>query len=435
MFAAMFKTFRLCTFVNMATKRLSITMHNCSHRTEKKETRDTQYSVEAATLQGYPTARAVLLVTPWYRPAVGGVVEVTERLRRLLNGAGVETHLLVPHAEGPNHRSETEDSLSNVWILQIPSSAFQRFSLRSIAAILIGGFLASWRLARFLRFHQVGTVILIYVTEFAWPFLLLRRALGIRLMISLHGNDVIKYSDRPFLLRWFLRRILCSAERIIVCADHLAQEVNKILPDKQLPIRLIPNCVNVNYFILPPPDYIKPHRPPTLVHVSNFAPKKRTLDIIEAFANAMIPSKARLVMVGDGPEFKATVEHARKLQVDNRVEFVGAQEDVRPYLWQADVFILASDSEGDPLVLLEAMACGLPWVSTAWGAAASLPPGECGLVVPYRSPDKLAAAIAELISDPERLRAMGRRGRYRAEVDFGEDKYLERHLQLIRGDE
>jgi len=251
-------------------------------------------------------------------------------------------------------------------------------------------------------------------------------------MVSLHGNDVIKYGDYPRLLRWYLRHVLRGAEHIVVCADHLAQEVNKILPGEQLPIGLIPNCVNVDYFVMPPPGFRKAGSPRTLVHVSNFAPKKRTLDIIEAFANAAIPPDTRLIMVGDGPDLKATIEHARNLRVDDRVEFVGAQKDVRPYLWQADLFVLASDSEGDPLVLLEAMASGLPWVSTGWGAAASLPPGECGLVVPCRSPHELAAAIAKLIRDPERLRAMGQRGRYRAEVDFGEDKYLEKHLQLIR---
>jgi glycosyltransferase involved in cell wall biosynthesis len=71
------------------------------------------------------------------------------------------------------------------------------------------------------------------------------------------------------------------------------------------------------------------------------------------------------------------------------------------------------------------------WISPSWGAAASLAPGQPGLVVPYRSPHKLAAAIAELISDPKRLRTMGQRGRHRVEVDFGEDKYLDRHLELI----
>jgi glycosyltransferase involved in cell wall biosynthesis len=137
-------------------------------------------------------------------------------------------------------------------------------------------------------------------------------------------------------------------------------------------------------------------------------------------------------MVGDGLDRVAATDRARGLGISHRVEFVGMQTDVRPFLWEADAFVLASDDEGAPLVLLEAMSCGLPWVSTAWGPAAILPPGECGFVVPPRSPELLARAMAELIKDPERRRAMGRRARYRAETDFREDAYVERHLQLIR---
>jgi glycosyltransferase involved in cell wall biosynthesis len=392
----------------------------------------TQYVTEPANPSRDRRVGPVLLVTPWYKPTVGGVVEVSDRLLRLLKSAGVETYLLVCDERSPDHRVDADPNLSSVWKFPVPSSAFHRLGLKPIGGMLIRGFQVLWQLSRFLRAHQVRTVILVYVTESGWPFLILRHVLGARLMVSLHGNDVIKYSDHPRLLRWLLRRVLRNAEHIIVCADHLGQEVKKILSREQLPIRLIPNCVNGNHFSLPPHGFRKPAGSPTLVHVSNFAPKKRTVDIIEAFANAVIPPDSRLVMVGDGPDLKATIDYARNLRVDSRIEFVGTQEDVRPYLWQADLFVLASDSEGDPLVLLEAMACGVPWVSTAWGVAASLPPGECGLVVPSRSPHKLAAAIAELINDPERLRAMGQRGRYRAEIDFGEDKYIERHLQLIR---
>jgi len=61
-----------------------------------------------------------------------------------------------------------------------------------------------------------------------------------------------------------------------------------------------------------------------------------------------------------------------------------------------------------------------------------LPPGECGLVVPPRSPNLLAEAMVELIKDPERRQVMGRRARYRAETDFREETYVERHLNLIR---
>jgi glycosyltransferase involved in cell wall biosynthesis len=374
---------------------------------------------------------SVLLVTPWYRPTVGGVVEVSDKLRRLLGEAGVETHLLVCDGRIQSHRIERHASLSKVWILQVPSSAFYRFTPRSFAATVIRGVATTVRVTRFLLRHRIRTVILIYVTECGWPFLLLQRLLKLRLIVSLHGNDVIKYDECTRLSRWFLRRMLPGADRIIVCADHLAGELKKIVPQAELPVRLIPNCVNLDYFTLPPEGFIKPKQP-TLVHVSNFAPKKRTTDIIEAFANPAVPQEARLLMVGDGPDLKAAVERARALKVDHRIEFAGAQSDVRPFLWQADIFILASDSEGDPLVLLEAMACGLPWVSTAWGVAASLPKGECGLVVPARWPEKLAAAIAESLSDRDRLLDMGRRSRQRVEAEYGEQKYLERHLQVIR---
>ena len=61
-----------------------------------------------------------------------------------------------------------------------------------------------------------------------------------------------------------------------------------------------------------------------------------------------------------------------------------------------------------------------------------VPPGESGLVVPCRSPDQLAIAMEELLKDAPRRLAMGVRGRQRAVLDFPEDKYLERHLQMIR---
>jgi len=104
---------------------------------------------------------------------------------------------------------------------------------------------------------------------------------------------------------------------------------------------------------------------------------------------------------------------------------------VRPYLWNADVFVLASDEESGPLALLEAMACGLPWVATPWGVAAMLPAGECGLTVPCRSPQALARALSELLNDPARRKAMGIRARARAEAEFEIGWYINAHIALL----
>jgi len=377
----------------------------------------------------------VLLVTPWYRPSVGGVAEVAERLRRTLTESGVTTHLFVCEEEASGYHIEAHPTVPNVWYFRVPSAAFGWFAPRSVMQTLFRGVIAFNRLFRFVKTYDVRTMVLIYPTASAWLFLLFRYVGGIRLITSCHGNDITRYGDRTALGRWLLRRVLQGSHALIVCADHLAKKAQALCPGAALPIHFIPNCVDTAHFVPPSTGLNRRNPEATLLHVSNFAPKKRTLDIIEAFAIAALPRNSRLIMVGSGPDFEAATERARTLGVSHRVDFVGIQKDVRPFLWQADLFVLASEDEGAPLVLLEAMACNLPWVSTAWGVAAMLPDGECGLVVPPRTPQRLAAAMVELINDSERRLAMGRRGRYHAEAEFGEAKYVARHTELIRNAE
>jgi glycosyltransferase involved in cell wall biosynthesis len=157
------------------------------------------------------------------------------------------------------------------------------------------------------------------------------------------------------------------------------------------------------------------------------------VDILEAFEEVAERYDARLIMVGEGPEFGLAVERVKQSPtLRSHVQLVGAQADVRPFLWQADVFVLASDNEGAPLVLLEAMACGVPWISTAWGVAAIVPSGECGLVVAVHSPGELANAMSELIVDPARRARMAARARQLAITEFGEARYVADHIQVLQ---
>jgi len=372
----------------------------------------------------------VLLVSPWYRPAVGGVVEVAERLHRTLNASGVETHLLIAH---DGHGGiKADKSTPRLWRMSSASAAFHRLTVKNILATTLRGSLAYWRLHRFVNRHRIKTIIILYPIGYAWLFVLLRRLTPVRLIASLHGNDVTKSEAYEAPALWLLRRVLQTSDAVATCAEHLSAKAQELCPGKKLDIELIPNCVDTQLFAPPPPGFIRKHLEPTFVHVSNFAPKKRTIDIVDAFADSRIPANARLVMVGDGPAKEQTIARATKLGVADRITFVGSQKDVRAFLWEADVFVLASDDEGAPLALLEAMACGLPYVSTPWGPAAMLPPGECGLVVPPHSPELLGAAMGSLITNLQNCREMGLRARFRAENDFKEDKYVERHLDLIR---
>jgi L-malate glycosyltransferase len=371
---------------------------------------------------------AVLIVTPWYRPLVGGVAEVAERLRSGLLRSGVDAHLLVL---GDTNEITPDPAVPNVWRVAVHGSLFSSLAPRAAAATLLRAPRTLWQLARFVRARRISSVILLFPVEFAWAFFALHHLTGTRLIVSLHGSEVRGYPFYRAHLRWLLRRLLRAAAVVTVPSRELGEHVRAMLPDSRIGVVHLPNGVDTRHFT-PRPDGVERDDPrPTALHISNFAPVKRTVELVEAFAVARLPRGSRLVFVGDGPERERTRRRALELGLGDRVEFVGVQTDVRPFLWQADVLVLPSERESSPLVLLEAMACGVPWIASPFGAAAEVPAEECGIVVPPGSPDRLAAALRRLLGDPVLRREMGARGRLRAERDYSLDLYIARHRALL----
>lgn len=124
-------------------------------------------------------------------------------------------------------------------------------------------------------------------------------------------------------------------------------------------------------------------------------------------------------------------EEARELGIADRVTFTGHRSDARALLAGLDVFVLPSWIEGMPIVVLEAMAAGKPVVATRVGGTAELVvDGETGVLVQPRDPDALAAAIWELLDDPERARRLGAAGRRRVEERFSEEAMTRRILEV-----
>ena len=135
----------------------------------------------------------------------------------------------------------------------------------------------------------------------------------------------------------------------------------------------------------------------------------------------------RLVFIGDGPR-RAHLE-ARVAAEDHQdaIRFVGNQDDVPVWLNSLDLFALPSfGDEGVPQSIMQAMACGLAVVSTPVGAIEeAVQRGQTGLIVPARSAPALAEALAALMDDAPRRRAMGEAGRAYAQAHFGLDAMLD----------
>ncbi len=120
---------------------------------------------------------------------------------------------------------------------------------------------------------------------------------------------------------------------------------------------------------------------------------------------------ARLLIVGTGPLENELRALSRSLRLNSSVEFTGYRQNVFEVLRQMDVFVIPSRSEGCPIVVLEAMAMGLPVVASRVGGNPELvSDGETGYLIPFQDVDGLANAVVTLLRDRDRARAMGARG-------------------------
>lgn len=164
-------------------------------------------------------------------------------------------------------------------------------------------------------------------------------------------------------------------------------------------------------------------------------PVKRLDVLLKALPYVIHTHQAELNVIGTGPRLDEYVTLARSLGIEDEVHFLGHVDHSRmpAHYAAADLFVLPSSMESFGLVVAEAMACGLPVVSTRVGGIPEVvEEGVTGLLVPPDNPQALAEAITCLLNDPEKMWEMGRRGRERVAELFTWDKVGERVAGFYR---
>ena len=189
--------------------------------------------------------------------------------------------------------------------------------------------------------------------------------------------------------------------------------------------RLDPSWVRRRYGI--------PQRAPLVITVGRLAPEKRFDALLAAFAEAGRGGAARLLVVGGGPEARSLRAHAAQLGIGSQVVFTGALENDRVLdcYAAADLFAFASPTETQGLVIVEAMAAGLPVAAVRSGGVPEVVGnGETGLLADP-DPRALGAAIRRLLEDEALRRQLAERGR-RASRAYAIGALTERLVQLYR---
>lgn len=171
---------------------------------------------------------------------------------------------------------------------------------------------------------------------------------------------------------------------------------------------------------------------PVIGTVSRLSPEKDNFTMLEAFKKvASYFNNTKLVIVGSGSLRSDLEQYAEKLNLKDKISFLGFRQDILEIVNKFSIFILSSLTEGVSVSLLEAMASGVPIVATNVGGNPEVViDGVTGMLVPCRDPDKLAEAVIKLLKNETLRKKMGEAGRKRVEELFDKQKMLKATYDL-----
>lgn len=249
---------------------------------------------------------------------------------------------------------------------------------------------------------------------------------------TLHGTDITLVGKEPSYAP-SVKFAIENSDAITAVSDSLRREtIDNLGITKN--IEVIHNFINPELYQYNPEKCIRSYAAPNgekiMMHISNFRPVKRVHDVITAFAGIQKEIPVKLVMVGDGPERNAAERQVRDLGLEKQVYFFGKIKQPSDILPCADLFILPSESESFGLSGLEALASGVPVISTHTGGTPEVQiHGETGYLTAPGDTEAMIKFGIEILKDEERLNTFKKNAKARS-LEFTADKIIPRYEAL-----
>ncbi len=348
----------------------------------------------------------------------GGAERVFLLLGKGFAQRGFDVDLVLANAAGP-------------YLNQVPSEV-RMVNLRASRVL--------WSLlplVRYLRAHRPA--VLIAALEHANMIAILARRIArtpTRVIVTVHSTMSVatrkSATTRARLIPFLARRLFPLADKVIAVSQGVADDALQLYRLRREQVQVIYNPV-VTPELLDLANQPLDHpwfaegQPPVVLGVGRLTAEKDFPTLIHAFARVRQQRLARLLILGEGEERPALESLIRSMGLEQDAVLPGFVENPFAYMKRAAVFVLSSRWEGLPTVLIEAMACGTPVVSTDCpsGPREILEDGKWGKLVPVGDPDNLAEAILETLNNPPAydpsLRA----------VDFSLERAVEAYLNVL----
>jgi len=357
-----------------------------------------------------------------YLPSLrgGGAERVMVLLANGFAERGIATDLVLANAEGP-YLAEVSP---NVRVIDLGASRV----IRSLPG-----------LARYLR-RERPLALLSALNHANVIACLAHRLAGVptRLVVSEHNHLSLSIKTEPSrrgrLMHWFMRYAYPWADGVVAVSAGVADDLARVIALPHKSITVIYNPVvgeqtlsRANAEVDHP--WFAPGEPPVVLGVGRLTDQKDFSALLRAFGRLRAQRCVRLLILGEGelrPQLEALV---RKLDLEGDVQLPGFIANPFAYMARAAVLVLSSKWEGLPTVLIEAMACGTPVVSTDCpsGPAEILEGGKWGRLAPVGDAEALAEAMLATLAETQHP-DVAHRAR-----DFGVDRAVDEYLRVLQG--
>ncbi|WP_274309732.1 N-acetyl-alpha-D-glucosaminyl L-malate synthase BshA [Solibacillus daqui] len=254
------------------------------------------------------------------------------------------------------------------------------------------------------------------------------------IVTTLHGTDISVLGEDSTLAQ-AIKYGIDRSDAVTAVSEALKQQTYDLI-DTNAPIDTIYNFVDEQVFKPGDPGNLKQQfgiedDEKVIIHVSNFRKIKNLPDIIESFMKIRTRMPAKLLLVGDGPEKHRVMEQVKASAYKKDVLFLGKQENITELYTISDLKLLLSEKESFGLVLLEAMACGVPGIGTAIGGIPEvIEHGVNGYIVELGDTQAVADYAVQLLQDEQQHSAFRQAALHAVSEHFHQHKIIKQYEDL-----
>lgn len=360
-------------------------------------------------------------------PTVGGSGVVATELGKLLAEKGHEIHFI---SSGLPFR--LNKMYHNIYYHQVEVNSYSVFQYPPYDLALAS------KIAEVIKREQMDILHVHYAIPHAVCAILAKQMAGtdVKIVTTLHGTDITVLGYDPSLTDLIKFGIEKSDAVTAVSNALVEQTIEVINPDKT--IETVYNFIDERVYQKTDSHHLRQEygildHEKVVIHVSNFRGVKRVQDVVASFAKIQEAVPSKLLLVGDGPEMTPVCKLVSKLGLDDHVLFLGKQDKLEELYSLSDLLLLLSEKESFGLVLLEAMACGVPCIGTNIGGIPEvIIDGETGYICEFGNVDEVAEKSIQLLTDSVRHKAFSKAAMSLVESSFRSETITEEYLAIYR---